>query len=97
MEKNEEIKKANSEYEILTGDAYERRIAYLRDKAIKDENTAIAGAKEEGIKEGIKKGVEKTRKETAKKLVKKGMKIKEIEEITGLTKKDIEEIIKDIS
>lgn len=93
MEKNEEIKKANSEYEILTGDAYERRIAYLRDKAIKDENTAIAGAKEEGYN----KGMEETKIETAKKLLKKGMKIQDIEEITGLSKKYIEKIKEDIS
>lgn len=33
MKENKEIKKANDEYEYLTGEAAERRIAFLRDKA----------------------------------------------------------------
>ena len=85
MEKNEEIKKANSEYEILTGDAYERRIAYLREKATKDENTAIAGAKEEGIKEGIKEN----KLSFAKRMLEKNIDINVISEYTGLSEKEI--------
>ncbi|MGN1270212.1 MAG: hypothetical protein ACI4UU_05045, partial [Clostridia bacterium] len=104
MEKNKEIKKAAEEYEILTGDEYERRLAYLRDKAIRDEKSAIESAKdigkkegkEEGIKEGEIKGIEKgkiTEKfETAKKLLKLGYEIEEIQKITELSIKEIEEL-----
>lgn len=51
MRENEEIKKANKEYEYLTGEEAERRLAYLIDKTKKDYNTQIKGAKEDGIKE----------------------------------------------
>ena len=54
MEKNKEIEKANKEYEYLTGEARERRIAYLVDKTTKDYNTRLkvekAIANEERIK-----------------------------------------------
>ena len=55
MEKNKEIKKANEEYEYLTGDAAERRIAYLIDKTKKDYNTQIFCARNEGYQMGIEK------------------------------------------
>lgn len=84
MKENKEIKKANEEYEYLTGDEAERRLAYLRDKAIRDENNMIAGAKIEGSKE---KEIE-----IAKKLLAKNMSCEEIVEITGLTKEDIEKL-----
>ena len=55
MVKDKEIKKANEEYGILTGEAYERRLAYLIDKGKKDYNTQIKGARNEGIEIGIEK------------------------------------------
>ena len=39
MEKNKEIKKAQEEYEYLVGDEAERRLAFLREKAIRDETS----------------------------------------------------------
>ena len=42
MIKNKEIKKANKEFEYLTGEAYERRLAYLVDKTQRDFNTQMA-------------------------------------------------------
>lgn len=106
MEKNKEIKKAAEEYEILTGDEYERRLAYLRDKAIRDEKSAIESAKnigrQEGIKEGIKEGENKGIKkgktersiEIAKKLLKLDYKIEDIQSITELSKEEIEKLKK---
>lgn len=85
MEENKEIKKAQEELEYLTGDEEERRIAFLREKAIRDEVSNINGARKEGMKEG--------KLEIAKKLKEKGMKIEEISEITGLASDDIEKII----
>lgn len=92
MKENEEIKKANEEYEYLTGEEAERRLAFLRDKAIRDENNMIAGARDEGIQEGVEQGEKKKQIEITKKLLKKGMTIEEIVEITELSKEEIEKL-----
>ena len=93
MKENPEIKKANEEYEYLTGEEAERRIAFLREKAIKDEKSAILGAREEGITKGIEEGKKENKKEVAKKLLKRGMTIEEVAEISELEKKEIEKLI----
>ena len=88
MEKNKEIKKANDEYEYLTGDEAERRLAFLREKAIRDERNNLEGSRKEGKKEGIRE----SKIEIAKKMLKKGMNIKLISELTNLTIEEIERI-----
>lgn len=84
MIKNEKIKKAEKELKYLNGDAKTRRLAELREKAIRDEMAAIAKAKREGVKQGII--------EIAKKMKAKGFNIDEISEITGLSKEEIEKL-----
>ena len=71
MVKNKEIRKANEEYGILTGEEYERRLAYLIDKREKDYNTQMIGARNEGRQEGIEK--------ITKRLLKLGVSVKIIE------------------
>ncbi|MGN1269312.1 MAG: hypothetical protein ACI4UU_00345, partial [Clostridia bacterium] len=83
---------AAEEYEILTGDEYERRLAYLRDKAIRDEKSAIESAKDIGRQEGEIKGVEKEKAKIAKKLLKLDYKIEDIQNITELSKEKIEKL-----
>ena len=80
MKENKEIRKAQEELEYLSGDEEERRIAELREKAIRDEVTNIEGAKEE-------KTIE-----IAKKMLKEKIQINKIMKITGLTKEDIEKL-----
>ena len=80
MKENEEIRKAKEELEYLTGDEEARRLAELREKAIRDEMTNINYAKRE------------EKKEIAKKLKQKDMNIEEIAEITGLSKLEIERL-----
>lgn len=92
MKENEEIKKANEEYEYLTGNAEERRLAFLRDKAIRDEKSIRQGGKEEGREEGREQGRKEKQIEIAKKLLKKGMTKEEIVEITDLSKEEIEKL-----
>ena len=58
MSKNKEIKKAQEEYEYLTGDEEERRIAFLREKAIRDENSIFDAGKDIGRREGKEEGKE---------------------------------------
>lgn len=84
MEENKEIKKANAEYEYLTGDEEERRLAFLRDKAIRDEASLRETGKEEGKKE--------QQKEIARKLLKKGMTMEEVMEIAELPKEELEKL-----
>ena len=88
MKENEEIKKANEEYEYLTGDEAERRLALLREEAIRDEKTMLRGSREEGKKEG-----EKLKQiEIAKNMLNEGMEIKTISRLTKLTIEEIEKI-----
>ena len=101
MGENEHIRKAIDELEQVSGDEKLRRIAELREKAIRDEQAAMAYAKEhgyndgyeegrkEGRKEGRDEGKRQNQQEIAKKLLKKNMRLEEIAEITGLS---IEEI-----
>ena len=84
MSKNKEIKKAQEEYEYLTGEENERRIAFLMDKAIRDEKSAYVDGKQDGER--------KKQREIAKKMKERGIEIKEIEEITGLNQKQIEDL-----
>ena len=80
MKENEEIRKAQEELEYLTGDEEERRLAELREKAIRDEATNIAGERKEEAKE------------IAKRLKQMGIEIEDIQEATGLTKEEIENL-----
>lgn len=84
MSNNKNIKKAEEELEYLTGDEEIRRLAYLRDKAIRDEVSAMTGAREEGRQEA--------KREHAKKMLAKKIDINLIIEITGLTKEEIENL-----
>ncbi len=88
MKENEEIKKANEEYEYLTGDEAERRLALLREEAIRDEKTMLRSSREEGIEIGKKEN----KIEIAKNMLKKGMNISVIAEITELSVEEIEKM-----
>lgn len=49
--------------------------------------------REEGIQQGIKKGAKEKQIEIAKRMLKNGMKLEDIQEITELTKEEIENLI----
>ncbi len=85
---NKYVKKAEKELEYLSGDEETRRLAELREKAIRDELAAIAQAREEGKSEGIIQD----KKEIAKKMIEKQLSIALIMEMTGLTKEEIEKL-----
>lgn len=88
MVDNKYVKKAEKELEYLSGDEETRRLAELREKAIRDELAAIAQAREEGKSEGIIQD----KKEIAKKMIEKQLSIALIMEMTGLTKEEIEKL-----
>jgi len=92
MIENEYVKKAEKELETLSGDEYERRLAYLREKAIRDEAAAIDGAITRGRQQGIKEGEKNKSIQIAKKMLKMKIDIETIVEVTGLTKEEIEKL-----
>ena len=78
MEDNKEIEKAMNELEKISKDKELRRVAELREKAIRDEKNGLKHAREEGIKEGIKKGIEKGINQIAERMLKLNMPIQDI-------------------
>lgn len=100
-EKHQIIKEAKEEVEEILSDAVIREINEFKQTAIWEENSRKHYAREQALKEGRREGKKQGRregrkegqKEIANKLLKKGMSIEEIQEITELTKKEIEEIV----
>lgn len=94
MMDNKYIKKAEEELELLNSDEKEKELARLREKAIRDENAAIAGALERGIMQGIEQGIEQGQNQKAiqiaKKMIEEKIDIETIVKITGLTREEIE-------
>ena len=53
-------------------------------------NEGLRKGRDEGLRKGIKKGI----LNMAKKMIERKMEMKEIEEITGLTKKELQALVK---
>ena len=108
MEENEDIKEAVDELTGMSKDEELQRLAFLREKAIRDEKSirrtgleeGIEKGKEEGLKLGIeqgkkigiKEGIKSEKLKIAKNMLKKNINIKDIIEITGLTEEEINQI-----
>ena len=82
MEKNNNMKEAKEKLETMSEDARLRRLAELREKAILDEREAEYT--------GYCKGKSEAIKTMAKNMKNKGIAIEIIEEITNLSKEEIE-------
>ena len=78
--------------EEISEDKKMQRIAELRQKAIWDERAGREYERKEGIKEGRAEGKKEKSIEIAKKMKEKTLDIKLIEELTGLTKSEIEKL-----
>ena len=99
-EKNEKVRRAVENYEVLTGDEEVKRLAEIRLMAKMEEKSALDCAREEGEERGKeigrevgrKQGEEQKQKEIAQKMKEQKMPIKQIAEITGLSEKEIEKI-----
>ena len=90
--KNPAIQKAFKMLEILSADEETRRLAEMREKALKNERSELAAAKREGIEEGMQKGIMEEKRNAAKILLKMGvLTMEQISEATGL---DVEELQK---
>ena len=83
-EKNEKVRRAVENYEVLTGDEEVKRLAEIRLMAKMEEKSALDCAREEGKKQN--------KREIAQKMKEQKMPIKQIAEITGLSEEEIEKI-----
>ena len=94
MKENKEMKEAKEKLEVMSEDERMQILAELKEKAIRDEKaTERYGMKvgmERGLERGIKKGKKENSKEIAKRMKEKGFDVKDIQEITKLTQKEIE-------
>ena len=63
---NKEIRKAKDELYRLSRNSKERELYYLREKSLRDEISALANAKEKGLKEGLKQGLFEGKLESAR-------------------------------
>ena len=99
-EKNEKVRRAVENYEVLTGDEEVKRLAEIRLMAKLEEKSALDCAREEGEergkeigrKLGEERGREQNKREIAQKMKEQKMPIKQIAEITGLSEEEIEKI-----
>lgn len=100
MEENKNIKKAIDELEQVSGNARLRRIAELKEKYIRDEQSSIEYAQDEGFKqgeakgraEGETKGRNERNMEIAKNLLKQNVAIDIISNATGLSPEEIKSL-----
>ena len=88
--KNEEIKKAKEQLDKMSQDKKERRLAELREKAIKDEIAIRDSGYNEGRKEGLEEGLKEGIKKTAKNMLEMKIDKEIISKVTGLTIDEIE-------
>ena len=63
---NKEIREAKGELYRLSRNSKERELYYLREKSLRDEISALANAKEKGLKEGLKQGLFEGKLESAR-------------------------------
>ena len=63
---NKEIREAKDELYRLSRNSKERELYYLREKSLRDEISALANAKDKGLKEGLKQGLFEGKLESAR-------------------------------
>ena len=83
-----EIKKAEKILEDISADEHERWLAEMRLKYIRDKKAI----EDFGYDKGYEQEIKKKQEEMVKKLKERDMNVKFIEEVTGLTKEEIEKI-----
>ena len=90
MKENVNLKEAVEKLDRISEDEKMQRIIELREKAIRDEHAIYA----KGVDDGLEKGAREKQIEIAKKLLKAKVEIEVIIETTGLTKEEIEKLVK---
>ena len=93
MINNEYVKKAEEELEYLNSDEEEKELARLREKAIRDEAAAMAGAIRRGREEGKAEGLAEGKAEGLAEGKAEGLEEGRAEEKAEIAKKMLEENI----
>ena len=94
------IRKAKEVLEEISKDKRERYLAELREKYILDQKAIEDAGYDKGLRDGLSRGIsqginrgqKEEKKKIAKNLLKINMSIEQIEEVTGLTKEEIENL-----
>ena len=92
IEENDKVAKAEKLLKEALADPETREILRIKDRIRFDREMDLEIATEEGRAEGIAEGKRNNQKQIAKKMKAKGMSVKEIEELTELTKEEIEKL-----
>ena len=100
MKENKDINKAIDELEQVSGNERLRRIAELKEKYIRDEQSSIEYAQDEGYRQGEENGREKgkaegrveEKTEIAKNMLKENVEKTLISRVTGLSLEEIENL-----
>jgi len=88
---HEPVKKAMSRIRELSADEEARRLAFVRERALRDEVSLLNDAKREGREEGHLEGQLEAKRATTQNLIKLGvLSDEQIAEATGLTVADVE-------
>ena len=82
------LNKAEEEYEYLTGDEEVKRLAELRNRAIRE----LKGSYYSGLEEGIEKGILQEKLTIAKTMLKNDFSVEDIIKCTNLSKEQILDI-----
>jgi predicted transposase/invertase (TIGR01784 family) len=85
VQKEPELEDAVIKLVELSEDETLRALAFYREKALKDKNSQLLTAREEGLQEGMNRG----RQELINNMLAKGLSVNEISDLTGI---DIHEI-----
>lgn len=90
------VKKAVTALEFLSQDERERALYENRQKALRDWNSSLYNAHEEGVEEGMEKGMEKGERHqalaTARNLLGMGLSVEQIAQATGLSVAEVEHL-----
>lgn len=92
MEENKEIKEAVEELDEVSKDEELKRIAFLKEKYIRDEKSAQRYFREQGLQEGRAEAKEEDKKEYAKKMLEEKISLEVISRITGLSEEEIKKL-----
>jgi predicted transposase/invertase (TIGR01784 family) len=80
VQKEPELEDAVIKLVELSEDETLRALAFYREKALKDKNSQLLTAREEGLQEGMNRG----RQELINNMLAKGLSVNEISDLTGI-------------
>ena len=91
MKENESLKEAQEKLEKISEDARMQQLAWWKEKAIYEENTAKQAGYERGLEEGLEK-IKKEKIKIVKNMLKENMSIETISKVTNLDANEIKQI-----